>query len=240
MKETDKNSVAEFYDGFAAHQEKIGINSRHLQIIDKLIKAGLKPHHKVLEVGCGIGMVSQLMAKFVKKGQVHAVDISPESIAKAKKLWNKQGNLSFEVSDMTDFHKPAENYDFFVFPDVLEHIPVVDHKHLFQIIQQHSHGESSIFIHIPAPRFLEWMIANESKKLQVIDQPLDTGRLVTTVSECGYFLEKMESYSIFYQEHDYQYFIFRNQLPIQKITHLGKWQILRERIKIKLILKLLG
>ena len=240
MNETDNNTVADFYDGFAAHQEKIGINSRHLQIMDKLIKAGLKSHHRVLEVGCGIGTVSQLMAKFVKKGHVHAVDISPESIAKAKKLWNSQNNLSFEVSDMTDFHKPADNYDFFVFPDVLEHIPVADHKGLFGIIQRHSHSESSIFIHIPDPRFLEWMIANEPKKLQVIDQPLDTGRLVTTVSECGYYLEKMESYSVFYEEHDYQYFIFRNQLPIQNITHMGKWEILKERIKIKLKLKFLG
>lgn len=239
MKETDKTSVAEFYDGFAAHQEKIGINSRHLQILDKLKRAGLKPHHKVLEIGCGIGTVSQLMAKFVKKGHVHAVDISPESIAKANVLWKPLTNLSFEVSDMTDFHKPAETYDFFVFPDVLEHIPAEDHQHLFEIIQRHSHGESSIFIHIPAPRFLEWMIANEPEKLQVIDQPLDTGKLVTAVSAYGYFLEKMESYSIFYQEHDYQYFIFRNQRPIQKINHLGKWKILRERIKIRMKFNLL-
>jgi cyclopropane fatty-acyl-phospholipid synthase-like methyltransferase len=239
MKESDKTSVADFYDGFAAHQEKIGINSRHLQIMDKLIRAGLRPHHNVLEIGCGIGTVSQLMANYVKKGHVHAVDISPESIAKATVLWKSLTNLSFEVSDMSDFHKPTETYDFFVFPDVLEHIPVGDHKHLFEIIRKHSHAESSIFIHIPAPRFLEWMIANEPEKLQVIDQPLDTGRLVTTIGECGYFLEKMESYSIFYHEHDYQYFIFRHQRPIPKITHLGKWDILRERIKIKLKFKLL-
>ncbi|WP_158859207.1 class I SAM-dependent methyltransferase [Lunatibacter salilacus] len=240
MKETDKTAVADFYDGFSAQQEKIGINSRHLQIIDKLMKAGLKPNHKVLEVGCGIGTVSQLIARFVKKGHVHAVDISPESVAKAKLLWKNLANLSFEVSDMTDFHKPSEHYDFFVFPDVLEHIPAADHKPLFEIIQKHSHNESSIFVHIPDPRFLKWMIANEPEKLQVIDQPLDTGRLVTTVGECGYFLEKMESYSIFYREHDYQYFIFRNQRPIQKITHLGKWEILRERVKIKMKFNLLG
>lgn len=240
MKQSDKNSVADFYDGFAAKQEKIGINSRHLQILDKLIAAGLKPYHRVLEVGCGIGTVSQLMARYLKKGHVHAVDISPESISKAKIIWKPLTNLSFEVSDMSDFNKPNDTYDFFVFPDVLEHIPTEDHRKLFEIIKGHSHLESTVFIHIPAPRFLEWMIKNEPKKLQVIDQPLNTGDLVTTISECGYFLEKMESYSVFYHEHDYQYFIFRSKRPIQQITHLSKWGIFRERIRIKLKFNLFG
>jgi trans-aconitate 2-methyltransferase len=233
MKQSDKPSVAAFYDKFAVQQEKIGINSRHLQILDKLVDSGLKPHHKVLEIGCGIGTVSYLMARYLKKGHVHAVDISPESIAKAKAIWKRSDNLTFEVSDMSDFQKANVTYDFFVFPDVLEHIPAHDHRQLFEIIKCHSHSESTIFIHIPAPRFLEWMIVNEPEKLQVIDQPLDTGRLVTTLGDCGYFLEKMESYSIFFQEHDYQYFIFRSKNPIKRTTHLKKWEIFRERIKIK-------
>lgn len=90
-KKSKKNSlmeqkVAQFYDEFANNQIKIGVNSRHLSIIDKLIQSGLKPHHRVLEIGCGIGTVSHLIAKKTPKGKVLAVDISPKSIDQAKNL----------------------------------------------------------------------------------------------------------------------------------------------------------
>jgi len=186
----EQDKVVSFYDQFSEKQQKTGINSRHLSILDKVMQAGLQPHHRILEVGCGIGTVSHLLANQVPQGKVLAVDISPESIEKGKQLWKNQGNLQFEVSDMSDFSKPGETFDFFVFPDVLEHIPVSQHAQLFENIQRHAHAESVVFVHIPAPRYLEWMIAHQPEKLQVIDQPLDTGTLVQTLTTSGFYLEK--------------------------------------------------
>ena len=229
----EKDKVVKYYDGFVTEQEKRGVNSRHLHIIDKLRAAGLQPHHRVLEVGCGIGTVSHLIAKKTPDGSVLAVDISPESIGKAKSLWSAYKNLTFEVSDMKDFQKPKMKFDFIVFPDVLEHIPVEDHLALFQTIQKHAAKGAVIFIHIPAPRFLEWMIKNEPEKLQVIDQPLDTGKLVQDVSQCGFFLHQMETYSIFYIENDYQYFVFKAQEPLSGARVRSKWAIWFERMNIR-------
>jgi cyclopropane fatty-acyl-phospholipid synthase-like methyltransferase len=186
-----------------------------------------------LEVGCGIGTVSHLLAYQVKKGEVLAVDISPESISKAKEIWKDQSNLQFEVSDMSDFDKPNKTFDFFVFPDVLEHIPLDQHSRLFQNIQKHSHSESVVIIHIPAPRYLKWMIENEPQKLQVIDQPLDSGDLIKSLTSAGFYLDKMETYSIFFKEKDYQYFVFRATKPLYQSTPRTKWNILKERIKIR-------
>jgi cyclopropane fatty-acyl-phospholipid synthase-like methyltransferase len=232
MEKGDK--IVSFYDQFVAKQEKIGVNSRHLHILDKLVSAGLSGHHHVLEIGCGIGTVSQLIAKKASKGEVLAVDISPESIRKAKEQWKHQQNLNFEISDMKNFQKPGRSFDFFVFPDVLEHIPIDQHNHLFQTINGHSHQDSVIFVHIPAPRFLEWMIKNEPEKLQVIDQPLDTGELIKSISANGFYLDKMETYSIFYEENDYQYFVFRKQKPIEKTSPKNKWLVFWERLRISI------
>ena len=230
----EQDKVVRFYDQFAEKQEKTGINSRHLSILDKAKQAGLKSNHRILEVGCGIGTVSHLLATQVPQGKVLAVDISPESIEKARVLWKKQGNLKFDVSDMSDFNLPGETFDFFVFPDVLEHIPVAQHARLFENIQRHAHADSVVLIHIPAPRYLEWMIANQPEKLQVIDQPLDTGVLVQTLGASGFYLEKMETYALFFQEKDYQYFVFRANKPVQQSTAKNKWQVLKERILIRL------
>ena len=234
MKSEEKDKVVSFYDQFAEKQQKTGINSRHLSILDKVKLAGLQSDHKVLEIGCGIGTVSNLLATQVPEGKVLAVDISPESIEKAKMLWKKQDNLSFEVSDMSDFDKGSEKFDFFVFPDVLEHIPVDQHFRLFQNIQKHAHQDSVIFIHIPAPRYLQWMIENEPAKLQVIDQPLDSGDLIKNITANGFFLEKMETYALFFEENDYQYFIFRAAKALNSSTPKSKWSVLKERIRIRL------
>uniref|UniRef100_UPI004048A1A6 class I SAM-dependent methyltransferase n=1 Tax=Algoriphagus sp. TaxID=1872435 RepID=UPI004048A1A6 len=230
----EQDKVVRFYDQFAEKQEKTGINSRHLSILDKAKQAGLASNHRVLEVGCGIGTVSHLLATQVPQGKVFAVDISPESIEKARVLWKKQGNLKFDVSDMSDFNLPGETFDFFVFPDVLEHIPVAQHARLFENIQHHAHADSVVLIHIPAPRYLEWMIGNQPEKLQVIDQPLDTGVLVQTLGAAGFYLEKMETYALFFEEKDYQYFVFRTKKPVQQSTEKSKWQVLKERIIIRL------
>ena len=229
-----KEKVVSFYDQFAEKQAKTGINSRHLSILDKVKKAGLQANHRILEVGCGIGTVSHLLATQVPKGKVLAVDISPESIEKAKVLWKDQKNLGFEVSDMSDFDKKGETFDFFVFPDVLEHIPVDQHFRLFQNIQKHSHADSVIFIHIPAPRYLQWMIDNEPEKLQVIDQPLDSGDLIKNITANGFYLEKMETYGLFFEEKDYQYFVFRSAKPLRSSTPKSKWDVLKERLRIRL------
>ena len=230
----EQDKVVRFYNQFAEKQEKTGINSRHLSILDKAKQAGLASNHRVLEVGCGIGTVSHLLATQVPQGKVLAVDISPESIEKARMLWKKQGNLKFDVSDMSDFNLPGETFDFFVFPDVLEHIPVAQHARLFENIHRHAHADSVVLIHIPAPRYLEWMIGNQPEKLQVIDQPLDTGVLVQTLGAAGFYLEKMETYALFFEEKDYQYFVFRAKKPVQQSTEKSKWQVLKERIIIRL------
>ena len=230
----EQDKVVRFYNQFAEKQEKTGINSRHLSILEKAKQAGLASNHRVLEVGCGIGTVSHLLATQVPQGKVLAVDISPESIEKARMLWKKQGNLKFDVSDMSDFNLPGETFDFFVFPDVLEHIPVAQHARLFENIHRHAHADSVVLIHIPAPRYLEWMIGNQPEKLQVIDQPLDTGVLVQTLGAAGFYLEKMETYALFFEEKDYQYFVFRAKKPVQQSTEKSKWQVLKERIIIRL------
>ncbi|MGM0945021.1 MAG: class I SAM-dependent methyltransferase [Bacteroidota bacterium] len=232
--EDPKDKAVSFYDQFSEKQEKTGIDSRHLSILDKVVAAGLKPHHRVLEVGCGLGTVSHLLANQVKSGEVLAVDISPESIEKAKKTWSDQPNLKFEVSDMSDFNKIDQTFDFFVFPDILEHIPVDQHEWLFQTIQQHAHQDSVIFIHIPSPRYLQWMIENEPEKLQVIDQPLDSGDLIKSITKAGFYLEKMETYAVFYEEKDYQYIVFRASKPLEKSTPRNKWEVLKEIVSIRL------
>ena len=52
--------------------------------------------------------------------------------------------------------------------------------------------------------------------------------------DAGFYLEKMETYALFFEEKDYQYFVFRAKKPVQQSTEKSKWQVLKERIIIRL------
>ncbi|WP_192085973.1 bifunctional 2-polyprenyl-6-hydroxyphenol methylase/3-demethylubiquinol 3-O-methyltransferase UbiG [Algoriphagus sp. Y33] len=232
--EESKDNIFSVYDQFSGNQDMSGINSRYLNILDKVKQAGLNTGHSILEVGCGIGTLSHLLANQVKKGEVLAVDISSESIKKAKALWKDQSNLKFEVSDMYDFDKHGKTFDFFVFPDIMEHLSEDQYSRLFRTIHKHAHQDSVMLIHIPAPRYLQWMVENEPEKLQVIDQPLDSGDLIKSITSNGFYLERMDTYPVFFEEKDYQYFVFRAIKPLLKSTPRTNWKILKERIGIRL------
>ena len=78
------------------------------------------------------------------------------------------------------------------------------------------------------------MIVNQPEKLQVIDQPLDTATLVQTLNATGFYLEKMETYALFFKEKDYQYFVFRAAQTLAQSTGRSKWDVLKERSIIRL------
>ncbi|MFC6999296.1 class I SAM-dependent methyltransferase [Rufibacter roseus] len=204
-------AVSDFYDEYTEQQFKKGIHIRHRTILKNLKKAGLKADSKVLEIGCGIGTVTHLIAKATPQGKVLAVDISPKSIEMARKFNQQFSHVEFAVTDMTDFSRP-EKFDFVVLPDVIEHIPLEQHPHLFKVIAQHLHENSTVAINIPHPLYLTWVREHQPELLQVIDQPIHTDELLQNTYAAGFYLEKLKSYSLFTTTFDYQWIILRPRL----------------------------
>ncbi|MFP3471627.1 hypothetical protein R0J90_16415, partial [Micrococcus sp. SIMBA_144] len=62
--------------------------------------------------------------------------------------------------------------------------------------------------------------------------------LVSKLSSNDFYLEKMDTYPLFYKEKDYQYFVFKKKHPIKKTNHRDKYTILKERLWIKIKQKL--
>ncbi|MBN2522664.1 MAG: methyltransferase domain-containing protein, partial [Bacteroidales bacterium] len=77
--------IGKWYDGFAGRQVKTSVNLRHYKIMEFLTSAGLSRNDKVLEIGCGIGTLTGLMAKYLRRGEIVAADISAESVSTARK-----------------------------------------------------------------------------------------------------------------------------------------------------------
>lgn len=194
--------IAGFYDDYADRQQRTGTNLRHYYLFHRLKKAGLKKHHRVLEVGCGIGTLTRLIHRYVKRGRVVGVDISERSIAFARKRFGDAPRIEFMVSNMQDFSYP-DTFDFIVLPDVLEHIPVEQHEHLFALLRAHMHDDSVIFINIPHPQFIEYFREHSPEKLQIVDQALYADILASNCQKNNLVLLYYLPYSLYHKEHDY-------------------------------------
>lgn len=206
--------IANFYDDYTSKQKKTGVNGRHRTIMKRLKQFGLQPHHRVLEIGCGIGTVTGLLAAYLNKGQVVGADISPKSIEMAKQNLKKFGNAEFVVSDMSSFSHTSK-FDVVLLPDVLEHIPIEQHPNLFKVIRENIHEGSFVAINLPNPYYLDWARVHKPELLQIIDQSVYSNLLIPNVYANDMYLFHLECYSLFTNDSNYQWIVLKPNRPFQ-------------------------
>lgn len=231
------NKVEQYYDQFSSEQIKTGINKRHHSIHKWLLKFGLKEAHHCLEIGCGIGTQTDLLAAYLKKGQITAVDISSESIQIAKKRLSRFSNVKLIAAEIIS-HEIEHKFDVIILPDVLEHIPIERHKDLFNKISKLIKPDGIIFVHIPNPYYLEWCHKNTPEVLQIIDQPIYSNVLCENLYINDLYIHTLVTYSIWIDNDDYQAILIKpkKELEYKEISNKST-PAQRLKGKIKRILK---
>lgn len=225
-----RNPVSDWYDNFTDHQTRIGINIRHRTILRNAKRAGLRNGMHILEIGCGIGSVTSLLAKANSKGSVLGVDISPKSIELARKNLAKRKNVRFQVSDMSDF-RVEHRFDLVVLPDVIEHIPVEQHPALFATIAAHLVPNGRVLINVPNAQLLEYLHKHQPQTLQVIDQPIHIDSLMRVVYDQGLLLEEMHGYGLRYDLAEYTSILLRPAFAITTPPEKPKLRRILEELR---------
>ena len=229
----EKEQVSEYYDKLWDEYEQTKLskpNSRHRTIFKNLKKAGLKPTSSVLEIGCGIGSLSGLVINYITGGFFTGADISPQTIAFLKKKYSDKSKTDFVVTDMTDFTY-NKKFDFIIFPDVLEHIPVATHTQIFSTLKNLVHENSIILINNPEPLALEWVHQNRKDLLQIIDQPLHVDHFAKLAYDNGFYIEKVEPYALHTQQFDYQNIIIKPKHSLKTLEQKSKSDLIVSNIK---------
>jgi trans-aconitate 2-methyltransferase len=219
------SEVKEFYDNY---QFEFRQNIRHYSIINKLVDLGMKSDSRVLEIGCGNGALTKLIADKTKRGHIFALDISSESIAHAKRNLAGYQNITHLVTDVRVFES-KDKFDVIVLSDVLEHIPLDIHDALFNNLNKLMDRNGFLFIHIPEPKYLEWITENHPDRLQVIDQPLHSHDLLAALYKNGFYLKQLVSYSLFHAQHDAQYLVLSKRELKENYEPTSKWSIIRRK-----------
>jgi SAM-dependent methyltransferase len=104
-----------------------------------LIKAGIKPGMRVVDLGCGVGMVTQLLADLVgPTGKVFGVDFSGAQIEQARALLSKElKNVTFVQASATNTGLPRESFDLVYCRFLLIHLtePELALREMYQLLK---------------------------------------------------------------------------------------------------------
>ena len=90
-----------------------------------LVRAGIQPGMSVVDLGCGTGMVTQLLAELVgPSGDVVGVDYSAAQVEEARALLPTElNNVRFIQASATDTGLPRETFDLVYCRFLLIHLP---------------------------------------------------------------------------------------------------------------------
>jgi trans-aconitate methyltransferase len=128
---------------------------------------------RILEVGCGIGAICWRMSRRWPQAQIVGLDVSPESIELAKKLFSSP-KLSFVEGILAKGVLP-DKFDLIVLMDVYEHIAVQDRPGVHQMLKDILNDEGRIVLSFPTPRHQAWLRQHEPEEIQPIDEDIALG-----------------------------------------------------------------
>ena len=94
---------------------------RRLIIPFEIIEQYVPKNGNVVDVGCGYGIFTNLLALKAKKRNVVGIDIDQKKVTIANEIYGHNPNINFICSNITDTQLP--NTDIITVIDVLHHIP---------------------------------------------------------------------------------------------------------------------
>ncbi|OAI53207.1 hypothetical protein AYO44_16180 [Planctomycetaceae bacterium SCGC AG-212-F19] len=93
-----------------------------------LYEAGIHSGMRVADLGCGVGMVTALLADCVgSRGQIVGIDVSADQLAEARRrLLPRYKNISFAEASAMDTRLPSASFDLVYSRFLLIHLPDPD------------------------------------------------------------------------------------------------------------------
>lgn len=160
----------------------------------------LKPHHTILDIGCGPGTITADLAELVPEGKVTGVDAVEAVLERARAhVAGRSGitNCTFEVADANALPYPDASFDVVFCHQVLQHVqdPVGILREMKRVakpggIVAAREADYKSFAWFPEPQGLdEWLDAYRKTARLCGGQP-DAGRYVRQVISLKWLLER--------------------------------------------------
>ena len=111
---------------------------------------GLKGNEKVLDFGCGGGVGSRSLLKFLnQQGHLTCVDTSNFWIDKARKRLKKYDSVEYRVGDIRELDIPDSTFDVILVIHVIHHIPPAERQGTVKALSRKLRENGIIFVREP-------------------------------------------------------------------------------------------
>jgi ubiquinone/menaquinone biosynthesis C-methylase UbiE len=189
MTQPSVDQVRSYYDQFLSDQ-MLGYRVDGNLRIEKAIEfftAHIRKDDVVIDVGCGIGIATEAIARKAKAGTVLGLDLSEQNIWYANKTIALP-NLSFRRLDIVsdaDAIMPLlpKQPSVITMCDVLEHIPQDAVADMFRLYARIGAPDLKVLLTFPSGHHLELLRRESPEKVQIIDNPISAEFLAR---EAGY------------------------------------------------------
>jgi len=222
----DVEAIRDFYDDFLTSRMVEYRLSRNLRIeraISRVLSYS-RSDSRVLDIGCGIGVVAERVAKFASRGHVYACDLSERNIWYANQTI-RLPNLTFKVVDAVHDLEAIQAWvgdriDLVVLIDVLEHLPVTMHAEVFRAVREWLAEDGTVVLTFPSPAYQRFLKANDEHALQIIDEVIELPHIVAVCSDAGLF---MKHYSVedIWMKNQYVHCVFQSTGDVKPIAKVG-------------------
>lgn len=99
--------------------DELHLAARYTEIILEQLSQGQKPH-AILDIGCGLGIITNFLKGSFPDAQLVGIDIDAEAIFHAKELYPA---CSFKVGDVLQIPYSDNSFDCVMLIQVLHHVP---------------------------------------------------------------------------------------------------------------------
>jgi trans-aconitate 2-methyltransferase len=163
-----------------------------LEAATKFFLSNIKAEDIVIDLGCGIGITTEAMAKKAYRGRVIGLDISDRNIWYAERTVMLP-NASFHCLDIVNDAQKLKcivnvPVNVIAMGDSLEHIPAAERKPMLQRLAELASADAKILITIPSEWYLEHLRAENPAELQPIDNSISAELLDREARDAGYAL----------------------------------------------------
>ncbi len=233
MKYKVSEKIKDYYDNASINKIKDYVyGNARVEKAWQTIRTYVNNPSSILEIGCGIGAMSDRLSKQWPDAKITGIDISERSIEIATKLFQSDNCKFFTKLPSEEDNK--KKYDLILLIDVIEHVEKKQRPELLTFIESNLKENGMLLLAFPTPHMLDINRKHFPEKLQPVEENIHINDLqnISEIIKQPLVLYK----EIFvWQKRDYAHAIFCEQLienPESKIS-------LREQVKTKVKSKLI-
>ncbi|MCG8326102.1 MAG: methyltransferase domain-containing protein [Chitinophagales bacterium] len=209
----NQEQIKSFYDGFSDRLLKdfLRANKRVVSALTCILENIPLSTSRILDIGCGIGWSSYELARHFPDAEVIGIDLSPQLIGQASKLFNLP-NLEYHTFDIISSSFDAESFtgvfDVIAMIDVFEHVQLDARQTFYAKTAKLLKNGSLIYLAFPSKEHLGWCMMKAPEKLQ----PVDNIVLLEDLQEWAKYIEGdilLYKYKSIWTENDYVHAILQ-------------------------------